>query len=149
VIDPRAVVGGPPFVYTRLPDGRRAPRPRGEFGVEVADDVDVFALAVIVNGTERPTVVRGGARICYRAQIGHDTVIGEHTVIGCGAIVCGFAEIGDRCTLGVGVIVTPFTRVGDDCMIGAGIVVSADVPTNTKITVNGTRRNWSDLPWSG
>ena len=148
MIHPTAIIGADPFWYTRRENGERVRTTLDNKGVELGDDVDVFPHAIVVNGTLRPTKVGNGVRISHRAQVGHDSVIGEHTVVGCGAIVCGFAMIGKRCTIGVGAIICPSVTVEDDCFIGAGVVVHEYVQPNTKITIPGGRRkNWDNLPW--
>jgi len=133
MIHETAIMGAPPFWFPRADDGTRPRNVVTNAGVDVHDDADVFPFAVVVNGTARPTVICPGARIGPRAQIGHDSIIGEHACIGVGAIVCGFAEIGAYSTLGAGAIINPFIKVGRNCLVGAGAVVTKDVPDNTVV----------------
>lgn len=126
-----AMLGMPAFMFPRQKDGARPPGDFGTLGYEIEDDVFIFPLAMVVNGTDRTTLIETGARIGPRAQVGHDVHVGKHCCIGANAILCGFSEIGDFTTLGVGVRVVPFVKVGKNCFIMAGAVVTKDVPDNS------------------
>lgn len=149
MIHPTAIIGADPSMYPRAEDGYRPAREHDFWGVSVLDDVDVGALAIVVNGTQHPTVVMPGCRILHRAHVGHDCVIDVNTIVGVGAVLCGFVEVGARCTIGAGAVICPEVKIGDDCFIGAGVTVYVDLPPNTKITQTGIRRNWENLPWRG
>lgn len=148
MIHPSARIGDRPFWYDRDPNtGRRTERDVENLGTFIHQTADVFPLAAVVAGTKRTTRVNEGARIGPQARIGHDASIGKHTVVGAGAIVCGFATVGDRCTIGVGAIVCPHVTIGNDCFVGAGVLIDRDMPENTRCTVRGERENWEVRPW--
>lgn len=133
LISELAILGAPSFMFPRSGDGKRplpAPGEIGDFGYEIDEDVSIFALAMVVSGTERVTTIRKGSRIGPRAQVGHDVIVGRDCCIGAAAMLCGFSEIGDGTTLGVGVTVVPFKKVGRNCFILAGSVVTEDIPDN-------------------
>jgi len=135
MIHSTAIIGAEPFNYPRLPDGTR-PYVKGvhtPHSVSLTQDVDIYPHAIIVRGTTRSTRLHRWSRIGPRAQIGHDSIIGEHACIGVGAIVGGFAEIGEKTTLGMGAIVLNRVRIGRNCLVGAGAVVTKDVPDNTVV----------------
>ena len=54
-----------------------------------------------------------------------DTLIGEGTTVGHGAIVHS-CTVGKHCLVGMGSIVLSRARIGDRCIIGAGAVVMED-----------------------
>jgi len=61
-----------------------------------------------------------------------ETVIGENTSIGHGAILHG-SRIGDNCIVGMNSCILDDSEIGDNCIIGAGAVVKARtiVPPNS------------------
>ena len=149
MIHPTAIIGADPFMYPRARDGTR-PRAEGKnHGVDIDPSADIWALAIVVGGIANPTLIMQGARLAHRAHVGHDCIVGEHSIIGVGAILCGFVTVGARTTIGAGAIVMPELLIESDCFIGAGVEITENIPYNTKITVNGRRQNWEYLPWSG
>lgn len=138
---------------SRLGDGRRPPKDVEDFGVDIAEDVDMLVLSCVMSGTERPTRIGRGSVLGPRAHVGHDCVIGEDVIVGGGAFVCGFAEVGDRTELKACVVVRNRKKIGSDCLIGMGAVITKDIPSNTLVygvaPFQVRVRNREDLPWEG
>ena len=61
-------------------------------------------------------------------HIGHDALVGDHTVFTNGAMAAGHSVIHDHAILGAMVGVHQFARVGEFAMIGAGAMLSHDAP---------------------
>jgi sugar O-acyltransferase (sialic acid O-acetyltransferase NeuD family) len=75
-------------------------------------------------------------RLChlnYHADIGHDTVLGDHVTMLPGARVSGSATIGDDVLIATNAVVFPGVTVGDRVRIGAGAVVRKDVAPDTTV----------------
>lgn len=75
-----------------------------------------------------------------RASIDHDCVIGAHSFIGPGAVLCGAVEVGQAAFLGAGCVVLPGVRVGSRAVVGAGAVVTRDVGDGVRVFGNPARR---------
>lgn len=73
--------------------------------------------------------------------MGHDSQIGDHTILGPAVTLCGFTQIGSRCFLGAATAVIDHTAVGDDAVTGAGAVVVENVePGKLCVGVPGRSR---------
>ena len=55
-------------------------------------------------------------------------MVGDHTHVAPGAILCGGATIGNDCWIGAGAVVAQYVRVPARCIVGAGAVVPSDLP---------------------
>jgi len=68
-----------------------------------------------------------------RCSVDHDCVIGAHSHIAPGAILCGSVRVGSGTHVGAGAVVIEGLRIGDAVVIGAGAVVIADVPDGATV----------------
>ena len=124
-IGPGAVVGGEGFGYVW--DGeahRRIP----QIGIVVLeDDVDVGANACIDRAALTETRIGRGSKIDNLVQIGHNVVVGEHSII-CGQTgIAGSAKIGSGVTLAGQVGVADRMVVGDRAIVTAQAGVMREV----------------------
>ncbi len=87
--------------------------------VRIADDVEIGANTTIDRGALDDTVIEEGVKLDNQIQIGHNCVIGAHTVIA-------------GCT-GISGSVT----VGRDCMIGGGVGLVGHITICDKVTISG------------
>ncbi len=134
VLHAGAVIGSDGFGYVW--DGDRHRKIPQVGIVRLEDDVEVGANATIDRATLGETVVGRGTKIDNLVQIGHNVVIGEHSLL-CGQVgVAGSTRIGRRVTLagqagiadhvsiGDGAIATAQSGIGTGVKIEAGAVVS-------------------------
>ena len=124
-ISPGAVIGAEGFGYVW--DGeahRRIP----QVGIVVLeDDVDVGANACIDRAALTETRIGRGTKIDNLVQIGHNVVVGEHSII-CGQTgIAGSARIGRGATLAGQVGVGDRMVVGDRATVTAQAGVMRDV----------------------
>jgi len=151
LIHETATIGLPPGVCDRGEDGSRPMKDVPYCGIVIEADVVIQGCATVVSGTERPTLIKRGARLLNHAHVGHDCEVGEHSIIGGGAFLCGFVQIGDRTELKARCTVRPLVRIGSDCVIGMSCAIVKDVPDNTVIYFkNGEavmKQNKPDRPW--
>jgi len=112
-----AVIGGDGFGYVWDGDAhRRIP----QIGIVVLeDDVDVGANACIDRAALTETRVGRGTKIDNLVQIGHNVVIGEHS------IVCGQAGIAGSARIGRGVTLAGQAGIGDRMVVGDRATVTA------------------------
>lgn len=101
-IHPNAVIGAEGFGYA--PDARGHLERIAQLGsVRIGRDVSIGAGSSVDRGALGDTLIGDGVKIDNQVQIGHNCVIGNHTVIcGCCGIV-GSTTIGAHCVLGGGV----------------------------------------------
>ena len=87
--------------------------------VRIGDDVEVGANTTIDRGALDDTVIEDGVKLDNQIQIGHNCVIGAHTVVA-------------GCT-GISGSVT----VGRNCMIGGGVGLVGHISICDNVTVSG------------
>ncbi len=63
-------------------------------------------------------------------SVGHDTVIGNNTVLAAFSCLAGNVVIGDRTYIAVHVAVREGKKIGSDTIIGMGSMVQRDIPDN-------------------
>ena len=81
-----------------------------------------------------PRVTVGdGTLINNRANIHHDSRVGEFCEICPGVHVSGNCTIGDEVFLGTGAVILPGITVGSGAVVAAGSVVTADVPSRCMV----------------
>ena len=101
-------------------------------GVRIGDDVEVGANTTIDRGALDDTVIGEGVKLDNQIQIGHNVVIGAHTVIaGCTGI-SGSVTIGRDCLIGGGVGITGHLSIAD------GVTISGFSFISKSITAPGT-----------
>ena len=120
VIHSGAVIGADGFGFT--PDERGVLEPIAQVGaVTIGDDVSIGAATTIDRGAIDDTVIGNGVKIDNQVQIGHNCVVGDHTVI-CGCVgMAGSTTIGRHCVLagGVGIAGDGPVSIADRVMVGA------------------------------
>jgi UDP-3-O-[3-hydroxymyristoyl] glucosamine N-acyltransferase len=127
-----AVVGHPGFGWAAGPEGALRGVPQLG-GVIIEDDVAIGPLCTIDAGTLSPTRIRRGAKLDAHVHVGHNSDIGEGSMI---AAQCGFAG---SVTLGRGVLVggqvgiADHVTVGDRARIAAKSGVIGDVPPGATV----------------
>ena len=87
--------------------------------VRIGDDVEVGANTTIDRGALDDTVIEEGVKLDNLIQVGHNCVIGAHTVIA-------------GCT-GISGSVT----IGRDCMIGGGVGLVGHISICDRVTISG------------
>jgi UDP-3-O-[3-hydroxymyristoyl] glucosamine N-acyltransferase len=101
-------------------------------GVRIGDDVEVGANTTIDRGALDDTVIEEGVKLDNQIQVGHNCVIGAHTVIaGCTGI-SGSVKIGRNCMIGGGVGIVGHLEICD------GVTISGFTLITKSITRPGT-----------
>jgi UDP-3-O-[3-hydroxymyristoyl] glucosamine N-acyltransferase len=134
VLHAGAVVGSDGFGYVW--DGQRH-RKIPQVGIaRLEDDVEVGANAAIDRATFGETVVGRGTKIDNLVQVGHNVLIGEHSLL-CGqAGVAGSTRIGRRVTLAGQAGVADHATIGDGAIATAqsGIVTGSHVEAGATVS---------------
>ncbi len=132
------VIGADGFGYERAPDGRLVKFPH--FGrVIIEDDVEIGANVTIDRGTLGDTIIQTGSKIDNLVQIAHNVIVGEHSLVIAGAVICGSVRIGARCWVAPNAVLQQKVVIGDGVTIGMGAVVNTSVK-NSETMVGYTAR---------
>ncbi|MCE0504191.1 UDP-3-O-(3-hydroxymyristoyl)glucosamine N-acyltransferase [Roseivivax sp. GX 12232] len=145
ILQPGAVIGGDGFSFV-TPEASGAEKARESLGGEAAaegqpwarihslggvtlgDDVEVGANTTIDRGTVRDTRIGRGTKIDSLVQVGHNVVVGEHSLL-CGLVgIGGSTEIGSFVVLGGKTGVSDNLRIGDNVICGGATVVLSSIP---------------------
>lgn len=145
ILDPYAMVQGPArlgrenhlYPFCSVGGDPQDLTYRGErVSLEVGDANEFHEFCTISRGTVKGGgVTRLGSHnlIMAYAHIGHDCVVGDHTIFVNGATLAGHVTIEDYATIGNFSPVQQFCRVGRHAYIGAHTVITQDVPPFSKI----------------
>lgn len=74
------------------------------------------------------TVVGDNNFVMTGAHLGHNSKVGNRTVIANNVLLAGYVEIGDQAVLGGGTVFHQFMRVGRLCMVRGGTRFGKDIP---------------------
>jgi UDP-N-acetylglucosamine acyltransferase len=121
------VVGGDPQDLTYK--GERV-------SLEVGDANEFREFSTVNRGTVKGGgVTRVGSHnlIMSYAHIGHDCLIGDHTIFVNGGTLAGHVTVEDYATVGAFCPVQQYCRVGKYSYIGAHTVITQDVPPFSKV----------------
>lgn len=87
--------------------------------VTIEDDVEIGANACVDRSTMGSTVIRQGVKLDNLVQIGHNVVVGRHTVMSAQTGVAGSAKVGEWCMFGGQVGINGHIEVADRTQLGA------------------------------
>jgi UDP-3-O-[3-hydroxymyristoyl] glucosamine N-acyltransferase len=115
----------PPHGYVKVP----------QVGwVEVEDDVEIQANACVDRGALGPTLVKRGAKIDNLVQVGHNVVVGEHTVLAAQAGISGSTKIGRWVTFAGQSAAAGHLSIGDQAVVTGQAGAGKDVPAKAMVS---------------
>lgn len=120
-------IGGEGFGHIRNESDRLENMPHIG-SVVLEDDVEIFPFTNIDRATLSTTFVGRGTKIDHYCHIGHNTVIGEDTVITPNVTTLGGCKIGDNCWLGAGTMLRDRVILSNRVTTGMGSMVTKNVP---------------------
>ena len=124
-IDANSVIGADGFGYAF--DGEKSIKIHHGGSVVIEDDVEIGAGTTIDRGAMADTRIGRGVKIDNQVQIGHNCVIGEHTIIcGCTAIA-GSVVIGKYCIMGGASGAVGHISIADRVEVSAMSLVSRSI----------------------
>lgn len=100
-------------------------------------DENVFREHVTVNRAttaDGETIIGSNNYLTLHSHVGHNCRLGNHIILGGGALLAGHAEVQDRAVLSGNCMVHQFTRVGTLTMMQGGAAISKDLPPFTVAT---------------
>jgi UDP-3-O-[3-hydroxymyristoyl] glucosamine N-acyltransferase len=95
--------------------------------VIIADNVDIGANTSIDRGALDDTIIGTGAKLDNQIQIGHNCVIGDHTVIAGCVGIAGSAKIGKHCRIGGAAMILGHLEVADGVTISPGTMITRSI----------------------
>jgi UDP-N-acetylglucosamine acyltransferase len=97
-------------------------------------DHNVFREHFTVHRSNKPdaeTVIGSHNFLMANCHVGHNCQLGDHIIIGNGALLAGHAEVGDRAFISGNGLVHQFCRVGTLALMQGGSGISQDLPPFT------------------
>lgn len=113
--------------------------------VVIGDNVDVGANTTIDRGALDDTVIEQGVKLDNLIQIGHNCVIGEHSVIAGCVGIAGSAKIGKRCRIGGAAMILGHLEIADDVTVSPGSMITRSLKksdTYTALMPFQTHEDW-------
>ena len=139
IIQPGAVIGADGFGY--LPDPAHGLVAVPQIGtVNLEDEVELGANACVDRATLGTTRVGRGSKLDNFVQIGHNTSIGQHT------IVCGHAAIAGSCQIGNQVVIGGNSGIADHTLIQDGVRIAGQAGAFGELIDKGDYAGYPALP---
>jgi UDP-3-O-[3-hydroxymyristoyl] glucosamine N-acyltransferase len=101
--------------------------------VRIEDDCEIGANCAIDRGGFADTIIRRGVKLDNLIQVGHNTEIGEDTVVAALTGFSGGTSVGRRCVIAGQVGTNQHVAVGDGVTITGKAVVTRNVPAGSVI----------------
>lgn len=148
VIEPHVVIRGPTkigarnriFQFSSIGEATPDLKYRDEPTRLVIGDDNVFRENVTIHrGTVQgrsETLIGDSNLIMAYAHVGHDSVIGNHTILVNNTALAGHVFVGDWAILSGYTLVHQFCRIGEHSFSGMGTAIGKDVPAF--VTVSGS-----------
>jgi UDP-3-O-[3-hydroxymyristoyl] glucosamine N-acyltransferase len=126
ILQPGAVVGSDGFGYAKDGEAYRKIPQVGNAVLE--DDVELGANVCVDRAVLGSTRIGRGSKLDNLIQIGHNVVIGEHTVMAALTGVSGSTQVGSHVVMGGQVGLAGHLRIGDRVTLATRTGVMEDIP---------------------
>ncbi len=118
IIHSGTVIGSDGFGFAQDEKGRHTKVPQTGI-VQIDDDVEIGANCTIDRAVFGRTLIQRGTKIDNLVQIGHNVVIGEHSIIIAQVGIAGSTRVGRHVVLAGQVGVVGHIEIGDGARVGA------------------------------
>jgi acetyltransferase-like isoleucine patch superfamily enzyme len=125
-IHPTAVLDVEGMHVTKAPNGSRI-QLKHMGNIVIEDDVMILALATLQRAVFGSTTIERGVKIDSHVNIGHNSFIGQDSVVALGAILGGSVKLGKNCMVGLGAVIRNGVTICDNVIIGMGSIVVSDI----------------------
>lgn len=102
--------------------------------VVVGNNVEIGANTSIDRGALEDTVIGDGCKLDNQIQIGHNCVIGEHTVIAGCVGIAGSTRVGHHCAIGGAAMILGHLEIAPGTEISPGTMVMKSIAKGGKYT---------------
>lgn len=131
IIHSGAVIGGEGFGFIPTAKGYEKIPQLGI--VRIGNDVEIGSNSTIDRAMMDATILEDGVKLDNLVQIGHNCIIGTHTVISAQSGIAGSTIIGKWCRIGGQVGFAGHQKIGDYTEVGAQSGVVGNVAPNSHI----------------
>ena len=100
--------------------------------VVIDDDVEIGANVTVDRGALGPTVIGKGSKIDNLVQVGHNVIIGRHSIVISQAGIAGSSQLGDYVILAGQAGVAGHLKIGNKAIVGGQSGVMHDIPDGSK-----------------
>ena len=125
IIQSGTVLGGDAFYYNKNAEGYRKMLSVGKVILE--DNVEIGVNCCIDRGVTDSTIIKKGSKLDNLIQIGHDTVLGERTLVASGAMIAGCCIVEDDVQIWGQVGMASGKRVGKGAVLLGKTGVNRDL----------------------
>ena len=125
IIQSGTVLGGDAFYYNKNAEGYRKMLSVGNVILE--DHVEIGVNCSIDRGVTDSTIIKKGSKLDNLIQLGHDTVLGERTLVASGAMIAGCCIIEDDVQIWGQVGMASGKRVGKGAVLLGKTGVNRDL----------------------
>ncbi len=132
IIHAGSVIGSDGFGYAR--DGDASVKIPQTGTVQIGDEVEIGANTTIDRASFGKTVIERGVKTDNLVQIGHNVVVGEHTIIVAQAGIAGSTRIGKNVIIGPQAGVIDHLEIGDRAMVVGGSGVAKSIPAGAVVS---------------
>lgn len=126
------VIGADGFGYDSSAEGHRKIPQVGIAVIE--DDVEIGANSTVDRARFAETRIGRGSKLDNLVQVGHNVIIGEHSILCAFAGIAGSSQVGKFVTLAGQVGVVGHIKIGDGVMVGGQAGVSQDLEAGKAYT---------------
>ncbi|HVZ82007.1 MAG TPA: UDP-3-O-(3-hydroxymyristoyl)glucosamine N-acyltransferase [bacterium] len=126
ILQPGAVVGSDGFGFAKEGAGYRKIPQVGNVVLE--DDVELGANTCVDRAVLGTTRIGQGTKLDNLIQIGHNVVIGKHTVMAALTGISGSTQVGDQVVMGGQVGLAGHIKIGDQVVLATRTGVMEDIP---------------------
>ena len=95
--------------------------------VKIGDDVEIGANTTIDRGAIEDTIIGQGVKLDNQIQIGHNSIVGDHTVIAGCVGIAGSTTIGKYCVIGGGVGIGGHITIADGVQLTGMTMVTKSI----------------------
>lgn len=92
--------------------------------VIIGNNVDIGANSTIDRGALDDTIIEDGVKLDNLIQVGHNCIIGEHSVIAGCVGIAGSAKIGKRCRIGGAAMILGHLEIADEVTVSPGSMIT-------------------------
>ncbi len=130
IIQANSVIGGEAFYFKHRPNNCWD-KLESCGTTTIADNVEIGALCTIDKGVSGDTFVGEGCKFDNHVQVGHDTHIGKHVLVGSHCAIAGVTTIEDDC------IIWARVSINKDLVVGKGTVLLATSAIDKSVEAGG------------